>query len=194
MFDDFKDLIALLNKHKAKYLVVGGYAVGLHAQPRATKGLDILILPAAKNAQAVVRALQEFGAPLRTKADPQDADRTAARRPLSARDFKDADCWLMMGTPPVAVDILGRIPGITFASAWRNRVTHTVDEKRAITADFISRADLIAAKLASGRPQDLLDVQAVRQAHAAQKAIARGRPAPAAPQKRTSRKKRDSWQ
>jgi hypothetical protein len=50
MFDDFKDLIELLNKHKARYLVIGGYAVGAHAQPLVTKDLDILILPAPKNA------------------------------------------------------------------------------------------------------------------------------------------------
>jgi hypothetical protein len=53
MFDDFKDLIELLNKHKAKYLVIGGYAVGAHAQPRVTNDLDILILPTPKNAAAV---------------------------------------------------------------------------------------------------------------------------------------------
>ena len=84
MFADFKDLIALLNKHKAKYLVIGGYAVSRHAQPRYTKDLDILILPAPKNAAAVFRALQEFGAPLRTRATP-DSDPTAPARALTAK-------------------------------------------------------------------------------------------------------------
>jgi Nucleotidyl transferase AbiEii toxin, Type IV TA system len=164
MFKDFIDLISLLNKHKAKYLVIGGYAVGYHAQARATKDLDIFILPAPKNAQAVFKALQEFGAPLQTKADALDTDQFAERRPLSARDFEDADSWFMMGTPPVAVDILASIPGVVFNAAWKNRVTVTLDEQQAITAHVISRADLIAAKLASGRPQDLADVDALRKA------------------------------
>ena len=43
MYQDFKELLSILNDNKAKYLVVGGYAVSLQAQPRATEGLDILI-------------------------------------------------------------------------------------------------------------------------------------------------------
>ena len=167
MFKDFIDLIALLNKHKAKYLVIGGYAVGFHAQARATKDLDILILPAPKNAAAVFAALQEFGAPLRTKADPQDTDRFASRRAITAKDFEDKDSWFMMGTPPVAVDILATIPGVSFNTAWKNRVTVVLDDTEGVTAQVISRDDLIAAKLASGRGQDIADVDAIRQAQAA---------------------------
>lgn len=164
MFKDFIDLIALLNKHKAKYLVIGGYAVGYHAQARATKDLDIFILPAPKNAQAVYNALLEFGAPLRAKCDPQNTDRFASRRPLTPKDFEDEDSWFMMGTPPIAVDILAKIPGVVFKAAWKNRITVTLDEQQGITAQVIARDDLIAAKLASGRPQDLADVAAIRAA------------------------------
>jgi hypothetical protein len=164
MFKDFLDLIALLNKHKAKYLVIGGYAVGFHAQARATKDLDILILPAPKNAQAVYAALREFGAPLRTRSDPADADLSASRRSLTARDFEDADSWFRMGTPPVAVDILATIPGVTFETAWKNKVP--VDLGGGLTAQVISREDLIAAKLAAGRPQDLADAAALQGAKA----------------------------
>ena len=89
MFADFKDLIALLNKHKAKYLVIGGYAVSHHAQPRYTKDLDILILPAPKNAAAVYAALSEFGAPLRTRIE-HDADPTT---PTPGRVTSTSACW-----------------------------------------------------------------------------------------------------
>ena len=167
MYEEFKELIALLNKHKAKYLVIGGYAVGVHAQPRVTKDLDLLILPAPKNAAAVFKALQEFGAPLRTKTDPADTDRFAAHRPLTAKDFEDENSWFMMGVPPRAVDVLAKIPGIVFNAAWKNRVTAVIDQPTGLTAEFISREDLVAAKLASGRPQDLADVDAIRQAQAA---------------------------
>jgi hypothetical protein len=64
MHRDFKELLSILNDEKVKYLVVGGYAVSLHAQPRATKGLDILIRPDEGNAAALFRALAKFGAPL----------------------------------------------------------------------------------------------------------------------------------
>jgi len=191
MFKDFLDLIALLNKHKAKYLVIGGYAVGYHAQARATKDLDIFILPAPKNAQAVFAALQEFGAPLRTRSDPQDTDRFTAHRALSAKDFEDEDSWFMMGAPPVAVDILAKIPGVAFNAAWTNRLTVTLDEQLGITAEVISRDDLIAAKLASGRPQDLVDVEAIRRAQAlAAQDVDEPGGTPTAPAPRANRKKK----
>lgn len=150
MFDDFKELLFVLNKHKVKYLVVGAYAVGYHAQPRATKDLDVLIQPAPKNGEAIYRALVEFGAP-----NIQN---------LSPRDFTDEATFYRMGIPPVAVDILPAIKGIVFRVAWKNRIAVTVDAETGLTANFISRDDLIAAKLAAGRPQDLGDVAAIRAA------------------------------
>ena len=74
-----------------------------------------------------------------------------------------------MGREPVAVDILTEIPGIEFDAAWLRRVVATVDAARDLTANFISRDDLIAAKLASGRPQDIADAHALRQAREGQR-------------------------
>ena len=135
MFADFQDLIALLNKHKAKYLVIGGYAVSRHAQPRYTKDLDIFVLPAPHNAMAVFRALAEFGAPLHTRTAPH-AEPTTPMRTLTAKDFEDSGTWYTMGVPPVAVDILPEIPGVTFDAAWKNRSTQIIDEASGLTAHF----------------------------------------------------------
>ena len=170
MFPDFKELLALLNEHKVKYLVIGGYAVSVHAQPRVTKDLDIFILPAPDNAKAIFKALAEFGAPLSTRT--ADGDAVVPRRALTAKDFEDSTKWFTFGVQPVAVDILAEIPGVTFKAAWKNRATRVVDETTGLTAHFISRRDLIAAKLASGRPQDLADVDALRKAANAVAAVA----------------------
>lgn len=151
MFRDFKELLSALNAHKVKYLVVGGQAVIVHAQPRATKDLDILIQPAPKNGEAVFRALVEFGAPLGK---------------LTAADFVEKGSFFTMGVPPVAIDILPEIAGITFERAWKSRTIEVVDPDTGLTALFISRDDLITAKLAAGRPQDLADVDAIRKASA----------------------------
>lgn len=152
MFDDFKELLSVFNKHKVKYLVIGAYAVGYHAQPRATKDLDLLIQPAPKNSDAVYRALVEFGAPNIGS--------------LSAEDFAEKGTFYRMGVPPVAVDIMPAIKGVVFNAAWKNRVAVTVDTATGLTANFISRNDLIAAKLAAGRPHDMGDVDALRKAAA----------------------------
>ena len=165
MFPDFKDLIALLNEHKVKYLVVGGYAVARHAQPRATKDLDILIQPTRRNAVKVYAALVEFGAPLRTRAALDDELHTPAQQ-LTAKHFEDRGAWYTMGIPPVAIDILPEIPGVEFNAAWKNRSTLVVDHATGLPAHFISADDLIAAKLAAGRPRDLADVDELRKAAA----------------------------
>jgi hypothetical protein len=149
MYPDFKELLSVLNGHRVKYLVVGAYAVSIHAQPRATKDLDLLVKPDAENAKAVFAALAQFGAPLRG---------------LTAADFAQPGQFFRMGRAPVAVDILTETPGVDFNAAWQRRVEAVVDAVSGLKASFLSRDDLIAAKLASGRPQHLADVEAIRAA------------------------------
>jgi hypothetical protein len=149
MYPDLKELLSALNAHRVKYLIVGAYAVAIHAQPRATKDLDILIEADADNAKALFAALTQFGAPLQG---------------LTSADFAEQGPFFRMGREPVGVDILTAIPGVEFGAAWPQRVEEVVDPVSGLKASFISREDLIAAKLASGRPQDLADVDAIRKA------------------------------
>jgi hypothetical protein len=67
-----------------------------------------------------------------------------------------------MGAPPVMVYVLPRISGVDFDQAWQRRVEVAIDD--GLTAPFISREDLLAAKISAGRPQDLADVAALREA------------------------------
>lgn len=149
MYSDFKELLSVLNEHRVRYLVVGAYAVSIHAQPRATKDLDILIQVGAANARKLFAALAKFGAPL-------DG--------LTAADFAERGPFFRMGREPVSVDILTEIPGVEFDAAWQRRVRNVLDPVSGLEANFISADDLIAAKLASGRPQDIADVDAIRRA------------------------------
>jgi Nucleotidyltransferase of unknown function (DUF6036) len=151
VYPDFKELLSVLNAHRVKYLVVGAYAVSIHAQPRATKDLDVLIKADAKNAKAMFAALAEFGAPLQG---------------LTAADFAEPGPFFRMGRAPIAVDILTEIPGVDFDTAWKRRVEGVIDPTSGSKANFISADDLIAAKLAVGRPQDIADVDAIRKAAA----------------------------
>jgi hypothetical protein len=146
MYNDFKEFLSALNAHRVRYLIIGGYAVSFHAEPRATKDLDILISPDAENGKAVYAALAQFGAPIEG---------------LSANDFTEPDSFYRMGTPPLMVDILSRISGVEFESAWQRRVDVQIDDT--LTVSFISRDDLLAAKISAGRAQDLADVAALRE-------------------------------
>lgn len=147
MNKDFLDLIACLTRHDARFLVVGGYAVAAHGHVRATKDLDIWVDPTDANAQRVLGALVEFGAPL--------AD-------LTASDLAHPHYGFMMGTPPRRIDVLTSVDGLEFADAWARQIAFAVAEGQ--VAPFLSRTDLVANKRAAGRPQDLADVAALAKA------------------------------
>ena len=143
---DFSDLLRLFNDNGVRYMVIGGYAVVQYAEPRYTKDLDLWISTDPANAAAVYRSLREFGAPL--------ADMTEA-------DFAEEGYFYQMGVPPVRVDILMGIPGVGFEEAWARHVDVDFD---GLAVTFISKRDLITAKRASGRPQDLIDADLISSA------------------------------
>ena len=138
---DFNDLLRIFNANGVKYLVIGGYALIQYTEPRFTKDLDLLIGTDSRNASAVFKALREFGAPLSG---------------LTEDDFAEEGYFYQMGVPPVRVDVFMGVPGLEFQAAWERRMENDID---GLLVPYISREDLITAKLASGRPQDLIDVQ-----------------------------------
>ena len=142
---DFKELLSIFNDKMVRYLVVGGYAVIKYAEPRYTKDLDLWVKANEANAAAVCAALRAFGAPLAG---------------LDEDDFAHEGYFYQMGVPPVRVDILMSIPGLAFEDAWSRRVEVNFD---GILVPFISKRDLITSKLASGRPQDLIDADLLKQ-------------------------------
>jgi hypothetical protein len=127
-----------------KYLIVGGYAAIFHAQPRFTKDIDVFIKADSTNAQAVYAALADFGASLQG---------------LRPEDFADRGSFFRFGHDPRGFDILPDLPGVDFDAAWGRRVEGVLDGAAGLKASFISKDDLIAAKLASGRIRDLADVE-----------------------------------
>jgi hypothetical protein len=136
---DFRDLFAALNDAGADYLLVGGYALAVHAAPRFTKDLDVWVEPSPANAVRVMAALRAFGAPL-------DA--------LTEADFTMADIVFQMGLPPNRIDIVTGIDGVAFNEAWPARVSTTYGDQN---VPVIGRTHLVVNKRATGRPQDALD-------------------------------------
>ena len=149
MNQDYKDLLSAFHAHGVKYLIVGGYAVIFHSQPRFTKDIDLFIKADPANAKATYDALAEFGAPLQG---------------IRPEDFADRGNFFRFGRDPHGFDILPDIPGVDFDAAWERRVEGLIDLETGLKASLISRNDLIAAKLASGRMRDLADVDEIRAA------------------------------
>ena len=141
MTKDFEELFACLRRRNVRALVVGGYAVAFHGQPRFTKDIDVFVEPSPENADRLLAALTDFG---------------FGGLGLTASDFASPGKIVQLGVAPNRVDLLTMIDGVTFDEAWRGRVSgHYGGE----AVDYIGRAELIRNKRASGRPQDLLDIE-----------------------------------
>lgn len=138
---DFRDLFAALNAARVRYLLIGGYALAFHGHPRFTKDLDIWVEPTAENAQKVLAALADFGAPLEK---------------LSLADLTRAGLIFQIGIAPSRIDILTSIEGVAFPEAWADREETRYGET---PVPVLSRRHLLANKRATGRPQDLLDAE-----------------------------------
>jgi len=136
---DFKEFLKLLNSKKIEYLIIGGYAVGFHGYPRATGDMDVWIAANEKSAMKMVGALKQFGFDL-----PD----------LNKEIFLTEKKVIRMGIPPMRLEILTFIDGVRFEDCYKNRVIANFDE---FIVNFISKDDLLQNKLASGRPQDLVD-------------------------------------
>lgn len=138
---DFEDLLRALSVARAEYLVIGGYAVGFHTEPRYTKDLDVWVRPSRANARKVMSALEAFGAPLAN---------------LRLKDLTTPGIIFQIGIEPNRIDVLTEVDGVDFAEAWERKVVGPFGE---VSANWMAPVDLAANKRAVGRPQDLLDLQ-----------------------------------
>lgn len=138
---DFSDLLSEFNAQGVEYLVVGAHALAAHGHIRATKDLYVWVRPDPANAPRVLEALRNFGAPLHD---------------LTESDFTVPGVVFQIGVEPLRIDILTRIDGVTFDEAWDGR-EHANFAGNPVTV--LSKTHLIQNKRASGRKQDLADVE-----------------------------------
>jgi len=126
-------------------MIVGAHALAAHGHVRATKDLDVWVRPTLENASRVLEGLAAFGAPLHD---------------LSAADLAAPGLIFQIGVPPVRIDVITAIDGVEFETAWPDRIGATFAD---LTVPVLSRHHLIANKKASGRLQDLADVERLEQ-------------------------------
>ena len=138
---DFRDLLEELGRDAVEFVLVGGYAVAFHGRPRATKDIDIFLVGTSENLERAARAMDRFGAPKQV---------VAALRSMTDNEV------VFMGQPPMRVDFLRSVDGVTPADLFHSAVHAVLD---GIAIKVISREHLIANKRAAGRPQDLLDAE-----------------------------------
>ena len=140
---DFKDLLALFNAHKVDYIIVGAYALAFHGAPRYTGDMDIYVKPDRENARRILAALDEFG---------------FGAVGLSPTDFEKPDKVIQLGVPPVRVDLVTSITGVTWDEAFLGKVEGKYGN---VPVHFIGRDHFILNKRALGRKKDLADLEAL---------------------------------
>lgn len=168
LHSEFHALLGCLARARCRYLVVGGQALAVAGRPRFTQDLDVLVQPGRANAARVSEALESFGF----------SDLAAAVR----TQFVAPRRMATLGVPPVAVDIMTSITGVSFQRAWLGRVEVTLED--GLRVPFLGVADLIANKLASGRDKDLIDVANLKELLEHDGGAARSKRRPAAPRVR----------
>jgi predicted nucleotidyltransferase len=144
---DFEDFITLLNKHEVEYLIVGGYAMAFHGRPRYTGDLDIWINISESNAEKMLAVLAEFG---------------FSSLMFGREDFLKENVINQIGYPPLRIDILTSIDGVTFSEAFLQKRIIEIDK---LEVAFIGLSQLIENKKASNRAQDIADIEALKRKH-----------------------------
>jgi len=140
---DFKQLLELFNNHDVAYAIVGAYALAFHGYPRYTGDLDILIKPDSDNAKKIIAALKEFG---------------FGSLNLSVEDFSTKGKVVQLGVPPIRIDILTSLTGVTWKQVFPHRDKGTFGD---IDTYFIGKKEFIANKKALGRHKDLADIESI---------------------------------
>lgn len=142
---DFEELLKLFEENNVSYMIVGGYAVAFYGYPRFTKDIDIFFQCDQENIKKVKVALCSFG-----------FDRDA----LPDHLFTEKGNIVKFGIEPVRIDLLNEIDGVLFEDIKSRTVRGRYGK---IEVTFIGRGDLIANKKASGRTQDIADLEKLEQ-------------------------------
>jgi len=140
---DFKELLVLLNSHQVEFILVGAYALAFHGAPRFTGDMDVFVKPDAVNSEHVMAALTEFG---------------FGSVGLSRHDFEKPDQVVQLGVPPVRIDLITGISGVSWSDVDTDAIRADLD---GVPVRFISRHHFVINKRASGRKKDLADIEAL---------------------------------
>jgi hypothetical protein len=130
---DFLDFITALNSRRVDFVLVGGYALGIHGVVRATGDIDFLYRRTRKNVDSLCASMEDFGAP------PEVIDADALLLPETVTQF---------GRPPNRIDLLNAIDGVTFGEVWKGASTTTIGGQK---MRVIGLNELRKNKSATGR-------------------------------------------
>ncbi len=105
--------------------------------------MDILIRPDPENAKRIIDALRDFGFEFSN---------------LTVEDFQKPEQVVQLGVPPVRIDFMTSLSGVTWVEAEKGKVSGKMGD---VPVFFLGRDQFIATKRATGRKKDLADIEAL---------------------------------
>lgn len=142
---DFKELLELFNEHKVEYVIVGAHALAYYGAPRYTGDMDILVRPNIENATRIIAALTKFG---------------FGKLGLKTVDFSEPDKITQLGYPPVRIDLMTSLTGLSWNEIFPNKLEGTYGN---VSVYFIGKDQYILNKRKTGRKKDLADLEALNE-------------------------------
>jgi len=143
--EDYKEMLQILLKNEARFLIVGAYAMGAYGYPRATGDIDIWVEGSPENSEKIYKSLSEFGSPLSE---------------LSRDTFCEKGIIFQIGVVPRRIDIITCIDGVEFPQAYQNKQEVEIE---GLKIPFLSKEDIMRNKEAAGRDKDKLDIKYLRE-------------------------------
>lgn len=140
--DDFREFLSFLNEKQVEYLVVGGWALGVHGYVRATGDMDIWVSSQETNLDCLLTALFSFGVP----------------REVSKEFFKGKGNVFRMGSPPMRIEIITEATGVEFTECYPRRMKVILDN---LPIPIIGYEDFVLNKRTSGRLKDKADLESL---------------------------------
>jgi predicted nucleotidyltransferase len=140
---DFREFLALLNEHEVKFIIVGGYALAFHGAPRFTGDIDVFVKPDQENAKRILHALADFG---------------FSSLDITIDDFQNQDNVIQLGLPPVRIDLITSISGVSWNEADASKEPGLFGD---VSVSYIGKEQFIINKRASGRKKDLADLESL---------------------------------
>ena len=140
---DFREFLALLNEHEVKFIIVGGYALAFHGAPRFTGDIDVFVKPDQENAKRILNVLADFG---------------FSSPDITIDDFQNRDNVIQLGLPPVRIDLITSISGVTWKEADASKEPGFFGD---VSVSYIGKEQFIINKRATGRRKDLADLESL---------------------------------
>lgn len=143
LHSDFREFIELAISMNLKFVIIGGWAYNRYADPRATGDIDFFVEKSIESEEITREVLTAFG-----------FGNALPDGPLFEKSV------IMLGREPIRIDILTEIDGVTFEEVWDTR---EYESFYGLRVPFISLEKLIKNKSSTGRGQDDVDVEKLRQ-------------------------------